>query len=261
MPRSSANILVVSLYAERAGSGPRLVLVHGFTQTNRCWGAAAVDLAIDHEVVRVDAPGHGRSAHVHVDLDATVPLLVAAGGPATYVGYSMGARMCLTAALADPEAVLGLVLVGGTAGIDDDDARAERAGADRATAARLRGLGLEAFLDQWLDQPLFARLPASAAFRDERLTNSVAGLTASLELAGTGAQQPSWTRLHTLTMPVLVVAGANDDKFVSLGHRMADAIGDNATIALVADAGHAAHLERPGAFVEILRPWLADHDL
>lgn len=237
------------------------MLVHGFTQTGRCWGVEAADLAIDHEVVRVDAPGHGRSAHVHADLDATAPLLVAAGGSATYLGYSMGARMCLTAALARPDAVVGLVLVGGTAGIDDDSARAERARDDRATAARLQALGLEAFLDDWLDQPLFARLPAGASFRDERLTNSVAGLTASLELAGTGAQRPSWDRLHTLAMPVLVVAGANDVKFTALGRRMADAIGSNATLALVPEAGHAAHLEQPAEFLQILRRWLAEHDL
>ena len=52
------------LHAERDGSGPRLVLVHGFTQTGRCWGPVAEDLATDHEVVRVDAPGHGRSSDV-----------------------------------------------------------------------------------------------------------------------------------------------------------------------------------------------------
>ncbi len=52
------------LYAEVDGHGPRLVLVHGFTQNRNCWGAIATELALDHEVVRVDAPGHGKSSDV-----------------------------------------------------------------------------------------------------------------------------------------------------------------------------------------------------
>jgi 2-succinyl-6-hydroxy-2,4-cyclohexadiene-1-carboxylate synthase len=249
------------LHAERAGSGPPLVLVHGFTQTSRCWGPEAVDLAADHEVVRVDAPGHGRSADILAGLRTGGRLIADQGGEATYLGYSMGARFCLHLALANPELVRGLVLVGGTAGIEDDDERARRRAQDLATADRLRDLGLEAFLDAWLDQPLFAGLPPERAFRRERLENTVDGLRASLEQAGTGAQDPSWHRLHRLEMPVLVLAGADDAKFAALAERMVAAIGANATLGLVEGAGHAAHLEQPDRFLALLRPWLSAHGL
>lgn len=249
------------LHAEREGSGPPIVLVHGFTQTSRCWGPEAADLATDHEVIRVDAPGHGGSAGILAGLRTGGRLIADQGGEATYVGYSMGARFCLHLALSNPELVRGLVLIGGTAGIEDPAERAERRAQDLRTAARLRHDGLEAFLDAWLTQPLFARLPPEAAHRAERLQNTVDGLVSSLEQAGTGSQDPSWHRLATLAMPVLVVAGALDEKFAALGTRMAEAIGDNATLALVPGAGHAAHLEQPGAFLSILRPWLATHSL
>jgi 2-succinyl-6-hydroxy-2,4-cyclohexadiene-1-carboxylate synthase len=249
------------LHAEREGSGPPIVLVHGFTQTGRCWGPEAVDLATDHEVIRVDAPGHGGSAGILAGLRTGGRLIADQGGEATYVGYSMGARFCLHLALSNPELVRGLVLIGGTAGIEDPAERAERRALDLRTAARIRQGGLEAFLDAWLTQPLFARLPAEAAHRSERLENTVDGLVSSLEQAGTGTQDPSWHKLPTLAMPVLVVAGALDEKFAALGARMAGAIGDNATLALVPGAGHAAHLERPAAFLSILRPWLAAHGL
>jgi pimeloyl-ACP methyl ester carboxylesterase len=62
-------------------------------------------------------------------------------------------------------------------------------------------------------------------------------------------------------MPVLVLAGERDERFAALAQRMAAAIGTNATLALVPDAGHAAHLEQPEAFLAILRPWLAAHGL
>jgi 2-succinyl-6-hydroxy-2,4-cyclohexadiene-1-carboxylate synthase len=251
----------MSLHAERDGDGPPLVLLHGFTQTRRCWGPEAADLATDHEVARVDAPGHGRSSDVRAGLLAGARLLGGAGGEATYVGYSMGARFCLHLALSNRELVRGLVLIGGTAGIDDPDERAARRTQDAATARRLEVDGLEAFLDTWLEQPLFAGLPPERAFREERLENTVEGLVSSLELAGTGSQEPLWDQLPSLTVPVLVVAGARDEKFSALARRMSAAVGDNATLALIPNAGHAAHLEQPDAFLAVLGPWLAARGL
>jgi 2-succinyl-6-hydroxy-2,4-cyclohexadiene-1-carboxylate synthase len=249
------------LHAEREGSGSPIVLVHGFTQTRRCWGPEADDLATDHEVVRVDAPGHGGSADILAGLRTGGRLIADQGGVATYVGYSMGARFCLHLALSNPELVRGLVLIGGTAGIEDPDERAARREQDRQTAARLQREGVAAFLDAWLAQPLFAGLSPERSFRAERLENTVTGLASSLEQAGTGAQDPSWDRLSRLAMPVLVVAGDRDLKFAALATRMAAEIGENATLALIPDAGHAAHLEQPTAFLAVLRPWLAAHAL
>jgi 2-succinyl-6-hydroxy-2,4-cyclohexadiene-1-carboxylate synthase len=252
----------VGLHVEREGSGPSLVLVHGFTQTGRSWTRIADDLARDHEVARPDAPGHGGSSAVDADLPEGGDLLVdAVGVPATYLGYSMGARLCLHAALQHPDSVRGLVLLGGTAGIEDDEERAARVAHDAALAARLEADGLEPFLDRWLAQPLFARLTPDAADRADRLRNTVAGLRSSLLRAGTGTQVPAWGRLGELTMPVLVVAGAEDPKFAALAERLAAGIGASATVALVPDAGHAAHLEQPDAFLALLRSWLAAHAL
>jgi 2-succinyl-6-hydroxy-2,4-cyclohexadiene-1-carboxylate synthase len=256
-----AMIHVVDLYTERSGRGRRLVLVHGFTQTRRCWGPEADVLAVDHEVVRIDAPGHGRSAAVDVDLPTGGQLIGEQGGRATYVGYSMGARFCLHLALGHPELVEGLVLLGATAGIDGDAERAARRQLDQRTADRIRAEGVEPFLDWWLAQPLFASLPPERAFRAERLENTAEGLASSLERAGTGSQAPCWDRLSDLAMPVLVLTGAEDAKFTALATRLADAIGTNATLAQVAGAGHAAHLEQPDRFLAVIRPWLARHGL
>jgi 2-succinyl-6-hydroxy-2,4-cyclohexadiene-1-carboxylate synthase len=249
------------LWVERRGHGARIALVHGFTQTRRCWGPAGDDLAGDHEVVAIDAPGHGRSAHVHADPWRSAELLAAAGGDAAYLGYSMGGRLCLHVALAFPERVRGLVLAGTTAGIEDPAQRAARRADDEARARRLEAGGLEAFLETWLAQPLFAGLPEEATCRPARLENTVAGLAASLRLAGTGAQEPLWNRLEELAMPVLVLAGEHDERFAGLGRRLVAGVGDNATLALVPGAGHAAHLEAPAAFLAVLRPWLAAHGL
>ena len=62
-------------------------------------------------------------------------------------------------------------------------------------------------------------------------------------------------------MPVLVVAGGEDDAYLGHGRRLAASIGSNAHLAVVPGAGHACHLERPDAFLNIVRPFLADPDL
>jgi 2-succinyl-6-hydroxy-2,4-cyclohexadiene-1-carboxylate synthase len=247
------------LYADIDGHGPRIVLVHGFTQTRECWGPVADDFTVDHEVVRVDAPGHGRSGHEDADLWSGAHLLGDTGGEAVYVGYSMGGRLCLHLALDRPELVRGLVLIGATAGIDDDDERAERARRDDEMAGQITQLGLDAFLDKWLAQPLFAGLGPYDDCRAARLENKAERLAASLRHAGTGHQDPLWLRLGRLEMPVLCLAGHDDRKFRDEAARMSAAIGGNATARWVPGAGHTAHLEQPDAFVEIVREWLTLH--
>ncbi|MCU0311599.1 MAG: alpha/beta fold hydrolase [Acidimicrobiales bacterium] len=249
------------LAIERLG-GPdgadRLVLVHGFTQTARCWGPFADLLAADHDVWAVDAPGHGGSAAVRADLVGGADLLGRSGHRATYVGYSMGGRLALHLALARPDLVDRLVLIGATAGIDDDAQRAARRAADEGLADHLEAVGVDSFLAEWLAQPLFAGLSPSAAAVDERRRNTTGGLASSLRTAGTGSQRPLWDELHRLAMPVLLLAGGDDRKFTDLARRMAAAIGENARVAVVPDTGHAAHLEAPERTAATVQRWLAD---
>jgi 2-succinyl-6-hydroxy-2,4-cyclohexadiene-1-carboxylate synthase len=214
-------------------------------------------------VAAVDLPGHGGSAEQRGDLLEAADAVVQAGRtafggvPFDLLGYSLGARVALRAALEHPEALQRLVLVSGTAGIDDDDARAARRGRDEALA---RGLeqngGVERFLDRWLTQPLFATLAPEAAQGDERRRNSAAGLASSLRLAGTGSQTPLWDRLGTLDVPVLVLAGATDPRYVALGVRLASAL-PRAHLAVVPGAGHAVTLEQPATAAAVVEGWLS----
>jgi 2-succinyl-6-hydroxy-2,4-cyclohexadiene-1-carboxylate synthase len=252
------------LHTEETGSGPRLVLAHGFTQTARCWGPMADDLAADHHLVLVDLPGHGGSAEVDADLSTGADLLVRAGGRGCYVGYSMGARFCLHAALAHPEAVSSLVLVSGTAGLEDPLEQRARRAADDGLAEELAPLSgarpatsVEGFLRRWLAQPMFAGVDERAAALPERMRNGAAGLASSLRHAGTGTQRPLWGRLGELEMPVLTITGELDGKFTDLGRRMARAVGANGSAAVVAGVGHAPHLEQPAEVARLIRSFAA----
>ena len=198
----------------------RLILVHGFTQTARSWAGVVARLPKRFEPVAIDAPGHGAAAAVTTDLTGAAAEVVRAGGAGAYVGYSMGARICLHAAFSRPDAVERLVLISGTAGIDDAGERAARRASDEALADAIERDGVDAFLERWLAQPLFATLPDTARDVEDRRRNTSAGLAASLRLSGTGTQTPLWDRLAELAMPVLLVAGARDHKFVALAERM-----------------------------------------
>ncbi len=249
------------LNVERTGQGDPVVLVHGFTQSARSWGAIAEALARRHTVVALDAPGHGASAGVVAGLDTGADLMVeaaahAAGGPGAWIGYSMGGRYALHVALRHPEAVDRLVLVSATAGIDDPGERADRRRSDDALASRVEADGVESFLRFWLDQPLFATLPAGAAGLETRLGGTAGGLASSLRLAGTGTQQALWDRLAGIHVPVLVLAGGLDTKYTALGERLARTIGPGARLEVLPGAGHACHLEQPEAFLDAVTSFL-----
>jgi 2-succinyl-6-hydroxy-2,4-cyclohexadiene-1-carboxylate synthase len=254
----------VPLHADQLGppDGNPVVLVHGFTQTGRSWAPLLPRLVEQgHRAITVDAPGHGDSTdEADADLVAGGDLLAAAAPrPSTYVGYSMGGRLALHAAIGHPRDVTALVLVGATAGLDTEDERATRRAADEALAAALEGDGLDAFLARWLANPLFATLTAEQLGLDDRRRNTVAGLAASLRRTGTGSQRPRWADLGALTMPALLVAGERDEKFTALAHRLANAWGGPATVRLIAGAGHACHLEQPDAFLDAVLPFLDAH--
>ena len=160
-----------------------------------------------------------------------------------------------TSPLLKPDLVERLVLVSSTAGIDDEATRATRRADDERRAAELERDGVAAFLERWLALPLFADLPADKAQFADRLENTATGLASSLRLAGTGAQQSLWPQLTSLAMPVLLVAGLHDAKFTALADGMAALI-PRSTVAIIPEAGHVVHLERPDAFLAALRSWL-----
>ncbi len=236
----------------------RLVLVHGFTQTLRSWDTVVTGLAADREVVRVDLPGHGGSSGVRLSFTDTGAAIGEVGGAAAYVGYSLGGRLCLRLALDRPDLVEALVLVGASPGLDDPAERAARGRADETLATQIETGGTSAFVEQWLQQPMFAGLHPSPADRAARHANPPEGLAAAVRLLGTAAQEPLWNRLGELTMPVLLVVGERDAKFGAVADRMAAAI-PTACVARISGAGHAAHLERPLEWTAAVTSFLDDH--
>jgi 2-succinyl-6-hydroxy-2,4-cyclohexadiene-1-carboxylate synthase len=219
------------------------VLVPGFTQTARSWRAVLDLLPPDIDAAAVDVP-------VGMDFVATALAMAETSGSGTYVGYSMGGRLCLRLALERPELVDRLVLVSASPGVADAAARAARREADERWARAIERDGADAFLARWLAQPLFASLPPEAAELDARIRDAET-LVHGLRVLGQGTQEPLWDRLGELQMPVSLIAGALDEKYVDIAMAMNDRVPD-ANVSVVAGAGHAVHLEQPVAIVHAL---------
>lgn len=239
----------------------RLVFLHGFTQTHHHWHRTAHLVANrlpgDPTLAFLDLPGHGLAADdTSGTFDDAGRRIVDLAGAGTYIGYSMGGRLALAAAATGSSSVERLVLIGATPGVTDDAERADRARLDDERARRVEEIGVDAFLADWLAMPMFARLPDDPAGLARRRANTVGGLAHSLRAYGTGVQTPLWDRLSHIDLPVLVLAGELDAKFVEIGVRMAGLL-PRATFAAIANAGHAAHVEHPEATAELIAEWLA----
>lgn len=246
-----------------------MLLLHGFTGSGRSWGTETLDrLAVGGVSVNAyDLPGHGARRGERDPNAFTLAALLdevreAVDAPSPVIGYSMGGRLALHFAERFPDCVTQLVLESSSPGLETDAERDERRALDDQLAERLLSAPLSAFVDDWEALPLFSsqsQLPQAQRdqLRAGRLDNDPASLAAALRGLGTGTLPSLWPRLPTLTTRTLILAGALDAKFVTVGERMARAM-PNAHMVVVEGAGHAVHLERPGAWCDAVTGFLAE---
>lgn len=254
-------------------ASPIIVALHGFTGGGGDF-APLVEAWPEFAWRAPDLPGHapdvsapgapGDDCGLAAGLRYLDALIAEKGhAPVILLGYSLGGRLALRYALARPGRCAALVLIGVSPGIEDAAGRAQRRAADELLAEKIISDGVPSFLEEWQRRPLIAtqaRLPEAwrAAMRERRRHLRAAGLVASLRQFGQGVLAPLWERLGELRLPVLLCAGAEDEKYAALAKRMlAEIIG--AELLLVPKAGHLAHLENREAFVEGLRGFLRGH--
>ncbi len=261
----------VGYHVEVHGDGPPLLLLHGFTGSVRTWDAHVLKVHAlapakggwgGHSIVVVDLLGHGqtdaptdseryRMERASDDICAILDTL--GHSRAAVLGYSMGGRLALHMADKCPERVAALVLESASPGIADPMERHKRAAHDADLAMFIEREGVPAFVRRWEANPIFETqrlLPeqARSALQAQRLQNSSVGLANSLRGMGVGAQEPCWDRLDAVTAPTLLLAGEHDPRYRALLEGMWDRL-PRVGAAVIAEAGHAVHLEQPDGFV------------
>lgn len=256
------------VYYERSGHPelPVLVCLHGFTGSTATWKEVSAQLQEHAQVIAVDLIGHGRTvcptAVKEYTMEKQIALLEAFFDhlqiPSfTLLGYSMGGRIALSYALAYPERVNQLILESASPGLKTEKERAERRLNDEALASRIECEGMERFVEFWENIPLFQsqkRLPepVQRQVRMERQSQRPIGLANSLRGIGTGSQPSNWEKLSTLLMPVLLITGGWDEKFVLISREMRKHI-QHVEHQVVKQAGHAIHVENPSLFATIVK--------
>lgn len=256
---------------KRIGStrNPPVIFLHGFLGDHRDWDFLGDAFATDFDCILPDLPGHGANLQPLPGRPCSFRWL-AAGlvrtlddleiGKAHLVGYSMGGRLALYFAVTHPGRVASLVLESASPGLAGRRERQERRGQDDQRAAEIRSAGLDSFIERWYQQPLFQslqnnpeKLAALKAQRKRSNPEMVARLVAELS---PGRQPSMWKRLAAIQAPVLLLTGAQDEKYTAIVAAMAGLI-PQARARIAPQAGHAVHLEEPVWYTRQLSDFLA----
>jgi 2-succinyl-6-hydroxy-2,4-cyclohexadiene-1-carboxylate synthase len=236
-----------------------VLFIPGFMQRGDSWRPVAELLPESYPSRLLDHAEHSFEGRMAEIAEAAAP------GPdgrlPVLVGYSLGGRLALRAALREPDSFSGVVVVGSTAGIEEGPLRLTRAEADEKLASWMEAMPIEDIASLWERQPLFADQSDALVEqqRPGRLSHDPRSLALLLRTAGQGTLEPVWHELRSLELPLLAIAGARDEGYAAAVKRIA-ATAPNGRAVIVENAGHAAHLQQPqevagliAAFVDSVR--------
>jgi len=260
-------------YTQVGSAPPTLLLLHAFGSSSFSWRKVTQPLGARAEVVAFDRPGFGFSERPAVtadfnpyappaQVDLTLGLMDVLEVPrAVLVGHAAGGAVAVSFALAHPERVAGLVLVGPVLSSGGPSALL-RGFFNTPQAARMGPL----IMRQFAEEPGLELLRESYA-DPSRLTDAdVAGYRRPLQADRwdqalwevTKASRPTdlFPRLAELGVPTLIVSGA-EDSVVPPGQRerVAESI-PGAGVELLEGCGHAPQEECPQKFLAAVTPWL-----
>jgi 2-succinyl-6-hydroxy-2,4-cyclohexadiene-1-carboxylate synthase len=225
-----------------------VLFIPGFMQRGDAWRPVAELLPERYPSRLLDHAEHTLEGRLREVAEADADILV---------GYSLGGRLALRAALRQPDSYAAVVTVGATAGLDDGPLRATRADADEKLASWMEAMPIEDIVSLWERQPLFADQSDSLVEeqRPGRLSHDPRSLALLLRTAGQGALEPVWDALRALDLPLLAIAGARDEGYSAAAKRIASTA-PRARAAIVEEAGHAAHLQRPDEVARLISEFL-----
>lgn len=244
---------------------PTLLLLHGFTGSGASWDALRAQFPAQYTIITPDIVGHGSAPKPeHIDAysmqQAAEAILAQVAGNFHLLGYSMGGRLALYMAVHYPQRVQSLILESASPGLKTQAEREDRKQRDDALADRIEQNGIAWFAEFWESLPLWDNQSAALkrALRAQRLQNDPRGLANSLRGMGTGVMPSLWDDLPRLSLPVLLLVGALDAKFLRINREMATRL-PNAALHILPQAGHTVHAEQPGAYVQQVQEFLSQN--
>jgi 3-oxoadipate enol-lactonase len=255
-----AEVNGTRLYFERAGSGPAVVLLHGGNLDARMWDDQFVPLSQSFTVVRHDIRPYGRSATSEKgfsNVDDLRALLDHLGiTRASLVGLSLGGRIAIDFALAYPDRVDKLVLMGpGLTGYEfkiEDDQHMKRA-IDRAAAGDAQGA-----MDLWLEHPMMkpAMSNPRLAERIRRIANDNLAIWERLSVVERVSNPPAIQRLSEIRKPTLLIVGEKDVPDIQAVVKLLQTGIAGSRTEVIPGAGHMTNMEAPDRVNQLLKAFL-----
>ncbi|KWV57591.1 alpha/beta hydrolase [Bradyrhizobium macuxiense] len=241
----------VNIHYEVYGSGPPLILTHGYSSTSAMWQGQIAALSKHHKLVLWDMRGHGQSDYPDdpasyseaLTVGDIAGLLDAVGADNAIVGgLSLGGYMSLAFHRAHPERVRALLIIDTGPGFKKDDAREVWNKRARDTGDRFDREGLEVLKSLSAER-------SSVTHRDAKgLARAARGMLAQRDARVIES-------LPDIKVPSLVVVGADDTPFLAASDYMAAKI-PGAGKVVIPNAGHAVNIDQPQAFIDAVRPFL-----
>jgi pimeloyl-ACP methyl ester carboxylesterase len=249
---TEAQINNITIRYETAGTGPPVLLTHGYGATGRMWAPQARDLSDAYTIISWDMRGHGETDSPDdpaqyseaLTLNDMKGLLELLGHDRAVVGgLSLGGFMSLAFHLAHPEMVRALVLCDTGPGYRSDDARAGWNRMAHKRADDLEARGLDA-----MGRSSEVRATAKYHRSAQGLAHAARGMLAQ-------SDSRIIDHLPAIDVPTLVIVGENDEPFIGASEYMAKKI-PGARLEIIPNAGHAANLDNPTDFNRVLRAFL-----
>lgn len=245
-----------------------LILLHGFAGSANIWKFLFERLEDERPLIAIDLVGHGStSSPKELEPYNEISQLSQLNKifdelkirEMVLLGYSMGGRLALSYTLNNPLKVKSLILESASAGLETDELRKYRIENDNKTADKILNNDLEDFFTEWYQQPIFNSLkniPGKLeALIQRKIKNNKTGLVNSLKGFGTGVMKSYWHKLEEIAIPVLLICGSLDKKFVEINKRMNSLI-LNSQLQIIKETAHITHLEKPDEFLNFVNSFL-----
>ena len=249
---SRARLNGIEIDYEVSGSGPPVLLSHGYSATRRMWDGQHHAFS-DYKVISWSMRGHGQtespSDPAKYSADLTVgdmaALLRHVGVERAVVGgLSLGGYASLGFYLAHPEMVRALVICDSGPGYRNAEARAAWNQRAHERAAELESRGLDALSGRSREM--------REAMGEHRSAQGLAHAARGM-LAQEGSRVIDG--LASVQVPTLIIVGDQDQPFLAPCEYMAKKI-PGARLEVIAGAGHSSNLDQPEGFNRVLRDFL-----
>ncbi len=241
----------VNIHYEDNGSGPVVLLSHGYSATTRMWTGQVEALKDDYRVITWDMRGHGQSDSPddpkayseQATVDDMAAILKHLGiDKAVIGGLSLGGYMSLAFNVAHPEMVRALMLFDTGPGYKNPVGREGWNETARKRAEVFESKGLDALGSS-------AEVRIAQHRSAQGLAHAARGMLAQFD-------SRIIESLPEIKVPTLVLVGDNDTPFLGGTDYMANKI-PNATKVVIENAGHASNIDQPEAFNAEVRKFLA----